>query len=425
MERFEELEKEDELRRDALDGSCSNSDDSRLRNHSSKSSSSSSSHSSKSSSSSQKSKSHSSKSEKTNKDNSEKSSKEEDIQDDKDIHWDNLFITPETKKNKCQIAKLDNCVLSYKNIICEIQQKDLLYHPQSNTTFTVLKSIKNHSNPSIIIQNKEKKEGKEEITVTLDTINEYTVYRDIKILYINYLNQTKQLLYPVDINQSLKQFSKSFISTYKFEEETFSIIYKEVKVNLDDFNLFSFDFNNDYLIVLEHGNYSQITIGKLLNISVSSPNITTYVTFIKKNIQIKSIQFVLEKVLMSSYIEIYHLDIQFNESFLNENKMNKVNKVKKLMKDNWTEKANLVYSFPLIQIINDLKPKYSFSQNVILNEGTVYVMIIHLYLIGNKHLKIMKHDLWIENEFEIVSQNNQFSFNQIKLNRISDLLLSA
>lgn len=426
MERYAEIEQEDLAKGVNLSAShhSNHSSHSSSPSHSSHSSKSSSSHSSHSKSSHNTSKSKSSKSKSSKPKSEEKKSKnDEEIEN---INLDTLFITdPKPEEAQNQLKDAENYVLSYQNMICNLKINNLLYHAQSNITYTVIKQNTDSRTPSIVIQNKLKEEDKD-ITVTLDTINEYTVYREIRVVYVNYLNKTKQLLYPVNINMSFEIFHKSFTSTYNCSEETISIIYKEAKVtDLNEFNFSSFDFDNDYLILLEKSSKLTYLISGPTSSSVSSLIMDSYVAFIKQNIQINSVRLEMEEELMSAYLEIYQLNIQFDKVYLNKLKKEKIKLCKKLLKANWRDKASLVYTLPLRQITNRDDHIYSLFQNVTLQEKTIYVLIVHLYLLKSQPFKYQIEDCLIEKKFEIISQNSRFCFNQIEINQLSNLFLNA
>jgi len=90
-------------------------------------------------------------------------------------------------------------------------------------------------------------------SVTLENLN-FSLFKSIKVIVVNYLDKIFQLNYVVNINEDFDSFKHSFCDSYFLNPNAVAIIYKNNKLNKKDMKKKfgkDFDYNNDYVTILQ------------------------------------------------------------------------------------------------------------------------------------------------------------------------------
>jgi hypothetical protein len=95
----------------------------------------------------------------------------------------------------------------------------------------------------------------EKIEITKDNISEFSLFKKIKIVLINYLNKIFEMYIPFNINYDFTQVKSDFCQSYNLDEELIAIIFKEKKISNKELSKFKlnkdFDFEKDFFIFIQ------------------------------------------------------------------------------------------------------------------------------------------------------------------------------
>ncbi len=91
-------------------------------------------------------------------------------------------------------------------------------------------------------------------SILLENLN-YSLHKSIKVHLVNYLDKVFQLYHPVNVNDEFIDFKDDFCDFYNLNTDSIAIIFKNNKLGKKDLEKKKFgkdfDFNNDYLIILQ------------------------------------------------------------------------------------------------------------------------------------------------------------------------------
>ena len=277
------------------------------------------------------------------------------------------------------------------------------YIIKSYSDINDINSIKNKildsiNQPDFLITIKEgEKESKNEIII-FDSINksifqQYSFYKNVKIYYLNYLNKKFCLNVPININWKIKDFFNYFVKLYHIpndkpqNQSSISIFIKNQEISLINnkkkfFIPSFFDYEKDYIIILEKENM------EIINIDLGSQNKRfnfcgkkiPHIVFSSYN------NFCVESIIVSNQLNILECDIyEFKEKyyFNLERNLGKYNfkKAKEiLLSGDWQKKCKYLTSIKSINSSiyknNEDAKSFSIWPKIILYHDKSYVFLI-------------------------------------------------
>ena len=348
----------------------------------------------------------------------EEKNKSEDIEDeDEDDNDDEEEEESEESINPYE-KYLDSKISNNKNYLHQVNIGDYLYETKNKIYYKIVKEIPFKKNSYIIIkahngdenlQNKilkdindfgyhridqeKNEETKKQIKTNINNyiknlkktkliefindrnINEFTINRKIKIYYLNYLNKKITFEIPVNINCKFINFIDYLKKIYHFPNLTnntnLTIIIKNKKYsgkkiednkNKNFFYPNIFDYEKDYIIILEHENFEivNIDIGSYSDKFNFKGNKIPHLIFSSQN------NFSIDSILVSKQLRFFECDIYVYKDSINfniERNMGKYNfkKVKQALSS-----FNLENNYNYVASIKSVKySDYSDNENVV------------------------------------------------------------
>ena len=267
----------------------------------------------------------------------------------------------------------------------------------------------------------------------------FAFYKKIKLYYLNYLNKKYSLNICIDINWDLKDFvvyiSRLYhISDSKVEAKSaISIFIKNEEYTAKDFNsnkkIFLpeyFDYEKDYILILEHENFN------IINIDLGSKNSKhnfkeeriPHIVFSSHN------NFCIQSIIVSNKLNYLECDIYVfkDEYYFNlERNIGKYNfkKAKEVLSSpDWKNKCKYISSIKSINSSpyknNDDAICFSISPHLILYHDKSYVFLISS---PNANINAFNSGSGDQGLF-IVSRDDKAILNGFSCKKISDLALN-
>ena len=347
-----------------------------------------------------------------------------------------LYISSEIEKKKRK-----------EEILSIINEKYII---KSNNDINDINDIKNKildviNQPDFLVPLKEgENETKNEILIidsnNKSNYNHYSNYKKIKVYYLNYLNKKYYLNIVININWKLKDFLNYFVKLYHIPNEkqqnksTISIFIKnhqfsgrEILNNKTNFFIPTlFDYEKDYIIVLEHENT------EVINIDLGSQNKKClfygekipHIVFSSYN------NLCVEFIIVSNQLNILECEVyEFKEKYYfnlerNIGRYNLKKAKESLSSGDWRNKCKYLTSIKSINSSsyknNEDAKSFSISPKLILYHDKSYV-----FLITSPDLKINVFNSGSGDQgLFIISNDDKAILNGFICKRISDLCLN-
>ena len=244
---------------------------------------------------------------------------------------------------------------------------------------------------------KEKLDKSEIIMINEKDIKEYTLFKKVKIHYLNYFNKKRTFEIIININWKLNEFVDYIIKLYHIPDidNNSNLIlfiknkqYSGKEIEKNDFKLFlphNFNYQNDYIIIIEKENIDKLNLD--LGSSIDKYNFKT--REIPHIIYCSYFNFCLESILVSNQLKDLECQIyQFYDGFnLNlEPNIGKYNyeNAKKILTSNWNSQCKYITSIKSIRSstyknngeINEEVVSFSINPKINLYHDKTYVFLI-------------------------------------------------
>ena len=382
--------------------------------------------------------------------------------------------------------KYKNCLISYKSYLQIINIRDILYEKKSKKYYIFLgefyKKKGNYLLINLNISNKKRKneiiniifekymdedkdndfiinklnevinlpdflipikKGEKETKNEVIIINEsekknFSYYKNIKIYYLNYLNIKYSLTIMININWKLKNFFNMFVKMYHIpntnnqNQSTLTFIIKnekytgkELSSNKKLFLPLIFDYEKDYVFVLENENFDTINIdlgSKNSKYNFKEEKIPHIVFSSYNNFCVESIIVSNKLSFLECEIYVFKDDYYFNLE-RNIGKYNFKKAKDALSSTDWKSKCNYVTSIKSIKSSkyknNDDVISFSILPRLILNHNKSYVFLITS---PNININVFNSGCGDQGLF-IVSMDDKAILNGFICRKISDLAL--
>lgn len=285
------------------------------------------------------------------------------------------------------------------------------------------------------IRDKVKRE--EIILIQRNSINDFTFNKKIRIHYLNYLKKKHTFEIPININWKLRQFIYYFKNLYHIPDASNNsnlIIYvKERKYSGKDIEkseqkIFSpkiFDYEKDYIFIIEHENFELISIdlgssidkynfkGKQIPHIIFSPHYNLCIESLLISNQIKSLE-----------CEVYVFRDEFYFNIKSNVGTNNYEEAKNVLTNfNWKNKCKFVTT-----IRSAKSSQYKNNDDVlsfsICPKFNLYHDKTYIFLISTPLMKINVFNSGEgDQELFIISSDNKCIINGIKCKKLSDFSL--
>ena len=306
----------------------------------------------------------------------------------------------------------------------------------------IINEINNELNKPEYLESTKKEENNIKVNIsymTIENMKNFSFYKKIKIYYLNYLNKKISLSIFIDINWTLNDFVVYFSRLYHIpysKEETKSVIsifIKNEEYTAKDFKSSKkiflpqyFDYEKDYVLVLEHENFN------IINIDLGSKNSKhnfkeekiPHIVFSSHN------NFCLQSIIVSNKLNYLECDIYVfkDEYYFNlERNIGKYNfkKAKEVLSSSdWKNKCKYITSIKSINSSpyknNDDVICFSISPQLILYHDKSYVFLISS---PNSNINVFNSGSGGQGLF-IVSSDDKAILNGFSCKKISDLALN-
>jgi len=288
---------------------------------------------------------------------------------------------------------------------------------------------------------KDEKESYNEILVTSEEeSNKFSVFKRIKIHYLNYLNNKLTFTVLININTRLNDFVNILAKMYHFPNQkslnkynlTLFIKgdqYTGKSLNNSKDRLFvpsKFDYDKDYVFVLEYQNFD------IINIDLGSKNSkynfqgekVPHIVFSSYN------NFCLESILVSNKLSYLECDIYVfkDELCLNvDRNIGKYNfrKAKDILSSiNWKDKCKFLTTIKSINSSsyknNDDAISFSITSNLILRHNKTYIFLINT---PKRNINVFNSGCGDQGLF-IISSDDKAILNGFTCKKLSDLCIN-
>ena len=286
------------------------------------------------------------------------------------------------------------------------------------------KHNKKNNEDNVKVKEEEKVEKKKQ-KITIDNYFSYTLFRKAKIYYVNYLNKTSTLYFPVNINLSFDSLIQSVKKNYNVKSENITLIFHNEKIKTPSQFLFTpknFNFEKDYIILIETEDKkeSKFTLQNEVNTEIFSKSQMNHLVIPSNSYNISFTSITVSKEINTLNLEIYKLPYcEISASFCSSSI---VSKAKELFNSNWKTKAEMVYSMKTsISRMNSIAYRIigkEFSlTNINLERNVPYVISI---LIPEGKCSYQKEKSRDSQGFHFVPDKGKTIIYELKYNSISD-----
>lgn len=272
-------------------------------------------------------------------------------------------------------------------------------------------------------KDKEKENKKTKQKITIENYYEYTVFRNIKIFYFNYLNKSIVMNYPVNINSSFDDFAKDYCALYKIKHEYLEIIFRNEKVkelSPNNFKPKNYNYDKDFLILVEseEGKEMKTSIYNDKNTEMFSKGQAQHIIIPRYNMN-------LTKITVPS--EIDSLSLEIYKIFTNELSNTTYRKKRLLGRDlfnsNWKQNAELVYNIKssvckLNKISYNISGKEYSLNNVFLKEKNIYMFSLGVPDGKCSYTKVRSGDY---GDFSIIPEKEKSLILEFSGTKVSDM----
>ena len=302
--------------------------------------------------------------------------------------------------NKNSYLYINHDVLKKKRkdeIFNVIEQKYIGKNFDDESIFTNIFDSINQPDFLVPLEKEEKDSKNEIIIMSEEGKNQFSVFKTIKIHYLNYLNTKFTFTVLININIKLKDFVNMLTKMYHFPNQkslnksNITLFIKGVQytgkcLNYSSEMLFVpslFDYDKDYVFIIEYQNFD------IINIDLGSKNAkynfqgekVPHIVFSSYN------NFCLESILVSNKLSYLECDIYVfkDEVCLNvERNIGKYNfrKAKDILSSiDWKDKCKFLTTIKSIKSStyrnNDDVISFSITSNLILRHNKTYVFLIN------------------------------------------------
>ena len=287
------------------------------------------------------------------------------------------------------------------------------------------KHNKNNNEDNVIVKEDEKVEKKKQ-KITIENYASYTLFRKAKIYYINYLNKTSTLYFPVNINLSFDSLIQSIKKNYNVKSDNITLIFHNEKIKTPSQYLFTpknFNFDKDYIILIETEDKkeSKFTLQNEVTTEIFSKSQMNHLVIPNNSYNVSFTSITVSKEINTLNLEIYKLpycDISSSSSTSSI-----ISKTKELFNSNWKTKAEMVYSVKTsISRTNKIGYRVTGKEfsltNINLERNVLYVISI---LIPEGKCSYQKEKSRDTQGFHFIPDKGKSIIYELKYNYISDL----
>ena len=279
------------------------------------------------------------------------------------------------------------------------------------------------------------------IIINEKDIKEYTLFKKVKMHYLNYFNKKRTIEIIININWKLKEFVDYLIKLYHIPEtENNSNIILFIKNKLysgediekNDYKLFlphNFNYQNDNIIIIEKENLDKLNLD--LGSSIDKYNFKT--REIPHIIYCSYFNFCLESILVSNQLNELECQIyQFYDKITSLNLEPNIGKyyyekAKGMLSSNWKSKCKYITFIKSLRSttyrnngeINEEVASFSINPKINLYHDKVYVFLIKT---PSSNINIFESGATDQGIF-IVSSDNKNIINGFICRKLSDFCL--
>ena len=269
------------------------------------------------------------------------------------------------------------------------------------------KNIKKNKNKKKKEKEKEKEEklNKEiELEINEENYTDFSTYHNIKVYYINYMNRNLSFNFIVNINNDFKDFCECFKGINNIQSNI-EIVYRNEKITSLSSYKFSpdkYDYENDYIIVLELKNTNDISIKTnfYTKYEICIKGNVPHLIIPKENVKVELIK--VPPQFQSINIDIYQTTLNLVHFSVSKQK----NLGQKFLAGNWKNDVTLIQNILCSNSKNKTYDSKEFviSQDLYLKSGITYIFDMY---IPATHIKVNHKKVYSCDYANIIAQKDR------------------